>query len=67
MITGGGGGGGGGLIWIFGLGIIDGDGIIEGEDCSDVADGSVDDCVKRCSKRFEHSCRRDFFDSFESS
>lgn len=29
--------------------------------------GSFVDVVKRCSKRFEHNCRRDFFDSFVSS
>jgi tetrahydromethanopterin S-methyltransferase subunit A len=58
---------GGGLTVLFGLGINDGDDIIGGGSCSEVVDGSVDDCVKRCSKRFEHNCRRDFFDSFESS
>jgi hypothetical protein len=59
---------GGGLTILFGLGVNDGSGIFGGgSDCSDDADGSVDDCVKRCSKRFEHNCRRDFLDSFESS
>ena len=29
--------------------------------------GSFVDVEKRCSKRFEHNCRRDFFDSFVSS
>jgi hypothetical protein len=48
------------------LGNEDGGGITRGG-CSEDADGSVVDCVKRCSNRFEHNCRRDFFDSFESS
>jgi hypothetical protein len=47
----------------FGLDIADDGGGIIREGCSEDVDGSV----KRCSKRFEHNCRRDFFDSFESS
>ena len=58
--------GGGGLTVSFVVGSEDDGGIIKGG-CSENVDDSVDGCVKRCSKRFEHSCRRDFFDSFESS
>lgn len=63
-----GGGTGGGLTILVGIDIIDGGGIFERvTGCSEVADDSADEVVKRCSKRFEHSCRRDFFDSLESS
>lgn len=59
-------GGSGGLTVLLAFGITGG-GIIGGRDCSAEVDGSVADCVKRCSKRLEHNCRRDFFDSLESS
>lgn len=56
---------GAGLAVLFELDAVGGIG--GGSNCSADVGDSVVGWVKRCSKRLEHNCRRDFFDCFESS